>query len=245
MATINYYGVINELHKNNWQLLSTSYQNLKTPLNMKCPNGHFVNDTYEHWRKYKRCEVCFANAKVGVIKEEVTKKKDGVYRTLALDASTNVTGYSVYDEDVLISHGLFKTKAEKNTTARINEFKHWLLNMCKTWKVDFIGVENIQLQKFGANANVELYRALANLQGVICDTLYELNIPFELCYPSEWRATCNIVGHNRAQQKINAQQKVKTWYNIQVTEDEADAIAIGKHFVTLRKQPKLSWGEPI
>ena len=41
---INVYTVANHLEENGWQLISTEYKNLKTPLLMKCPEGHEVED---------------------------------------------------------------------------------------------------------------------------------------------------------------------------------------------------------
>ena len=60
-------------------------------------------------------------------------KVTNTYRVLALDAATNVTGYSVYDDKVLVSYGTFKTDINKDTTSRINELKYWLLAVIKEW----------------------------------------------------------------------------------------------------------------
>jgi hypothetical protein len=43
---INYFTVSNQLEEAGWKLLSTEYKNLKTPLLMKCPEGHDVEDTF-------------------------------------------------------------------------------------------------------------------------------------------------------------------------------------------------------
>jgi len=40
MASINIYTVQNALEAEGWKLLSESYKNLKTPLDMQCPQGH-------------------------------------------------------------------------------------------------------------------------------------------------------------------------------------------------------------
>jgi hypothetical protein len=42
-----------------------------------------------------------------------------------------------------------------------------------------------------------------------------------------------------------AQDKVNLWYNQDCTQDEADAICIGKYFAHLIKNNKSSWGEDI
>lgn len=40
MSTINIYSVRNALEAENWKLISETYKNLKTPLEMICPQGH-------------------------------------------------------------------------------------------------------------------------------------------------------------------------------------------------------------
>ena len=98
---INIYTVANHLEENGWQLLSTEYKNLKSPLKMKCPEGHEIEDTYEHWRKHMLCDKCLASDDYAVKKNKVPIKKIDTHRILALDAATNITGFSIYDNDVL------------------------------------------------------------------------------------------------------------------------------------------------
>jgi hypothetical protein len=40
MSTINIYSVQNALEVEGWKLISEVYKNLKTPLEMICPQGH-------------------------------------------------------------------------------------------------------------------------------------------------------------------------------------------------------------
>jgi len=55
-----------------------------------------------------------------VKKNKVPKKGTDVSRILALDAATGVTGYSIYDDKVLVGYGTFKTSANLHATERIN-----------------------------------------------------------------------------------------------------------------------------
>jgi len=73
----------------------------------------------------------------------VPAKQANTQRILALDAATNITGYAIYDNKVLVSYGTFKTEADDNTTNRINEVKHWLLAAIEKWEPDFVGIEHI------------------------------------------------------------------------------------------------------
>jgi len=70
-----------------------------------------------------------------------------------LDAATGITGYSIYDDKVLVSYGTFHADNILSTEERINQIKQWLKAALKEWEPDFVGLENIQLQKFGPNAS--------------------------------------------------------------------------------------------
>ena len=239
---INVYSVANHLQEEGWKLISDSYKNLDTELEMECPQGHRQWQTYKQWRKHPICEKCMAGDPYKVKKNKVPNKSIDTQRILALDAATGITGYSVYDNGTLVGYGLYKTNSEKDTTERINDVKKWLQEMIKLLEPDFIGIEHIQLQ----NRNVETYRVLANLQGVLIDTIFEACIDHGLAYSSEWRKYCGVgEGVGRENKKKQAQDKVKLWYNLNCTQDEADAICIGKYFVSLLKKSKSTWGEDI
>lgn len=243
---INVYTVANHLETEGWKLISDSYKNLNTELEMECPEGHRQFQTYGNWRKHPICEQCMAGDPYKIKKNKVPAKNADTVRVLALDAATNITGYSIYDDRDLVSYGTFKTSGEK-AEERIHEVKEWLKAAIVAWEPDFVGIENIQLQSFGNNQyQVETYRVLANLQGVLVDTLFEACIDHDLVSVNTWRNYCNVgQGTGRENKKKQAQDKVKLWYNQNCTQDEADAICIGKYFAHLLKNNKSTWGEDI
>lgn len=249
--SINIYTVANHLESEGWKLISNSYKNLNTELEMECPEGHKQLQTYKNWRKRPVCEQCIAGDPYKVKQNSIPAKKIDTNRVLALDAATIITGYAIYDNDILVSYGTYKINKELPTDERINEIKKWLEAAIDEWCPDYVGVENIQLQGYNKNngqtqLQVETYRVLANLQGVIIDTLYEKNIPYDLAYAVEWRKYCGVgEGIGRENKKKQAQNKVKIWYNIDCTQDEADAICIGKYFCHYRKGRISSWGDNI
>lgn len=249
MGTINVYTVRNALEAEGWQLTSEIYKNLKTPLEMICPAGHKQEQTFDNWRKHKICDICLAGDPYKVKKNKVPKKGPDVQRILALDAATGTTGYAIYDDKVLVGFGTFKTSASLPATERINQVKHWLKAAIKEWQPDFIGIENIQLQKYGnrdTDVQVKTFQTLANLQGVLLDVIFEACVDHDLVRPSEWRSYCGINDgdSHRDAKKKQAQAKVKVWYDMTCTEDEADAICIGKYFCGKLKT-KITWGEDI
>ena len=248
MSTINIYTVQNALETEGWELVSETYKNLKTPLQMKCPAGHSQEQTFEYWRKHKICDICMAGDPYKVKKNKVPTKKIDTERVLGLDAATGTTGYSIYDNRQLVSYGTYSPDSTLPTEERINAVKNWLKAALEAWEPDFVGIENIQLQKFGPSASqaqVKTFQVLANLQGVLLDTLFEASIDHDLVYASEWRKYCGINegDQHRENKKKLAQDKVKLWYNQNCTQDEADAICIGKYFANKIKINTVQWGE--
>ena len=249
MGTINVYTVRNALEAEGWKLVSEVYKNLKTPIEMLCPAGHKQEQTFDQWRKHKICDICMAGDPYKVKKNKVPKKGTDTQRILGLDAATGVTGYSIYDDKVLVGFGTFKTNSTLPAVERINQVKKWLEAAIKEWQPDYIGIENIQLQGLGSHGSyqVETYRALANLQGVLVDTIFEAKIDYCLAYSSQWRKYCNISEGERQRdnKKKQAQEKVKLWYQQDCTQDEADAICLGRYVCSYIKNNKSTWGESI
>lgn len=248
MSTINVYSVQNALETEGWKLISETYKNLKTPLEMICPCGHKQEQTFDNWRKHKLCDICLAGDPYKVKKNKVPKKGTDTQRILALDAATGITGYAIYDDKALVGFGTFKTNASLPAVERTNQVKNWLKAALKEWEPDFVGIENIMLKKYGSrdtDVQVKTFQTLANLQGVLLDTVFEACIDSELVYPSEWRSYCGINDgdQHRDAKKKQAQAKVKIWYGMNCSEDEADAICIGKYFCG--KLKKSTWGEDI
>ncbi len=245
---INIYSVANHLEQEGWKLLSDTYKNLNTELEMQCPKGHKQLQSYGNWRKHMLCEKCLAGDPYKIKKNKVPIKKIDTTRILALDAATNITGYAIFDNNDLVYYGIYKVDKELSTEARINTMKKWLIAAMEEWEPDFIGLEAIQLQAFGNGNNyqVETYRALARLQGVLLDAIFEASIDHDLVYATQWRKYCDVGnGTGRETKKKQAQDKVKLWYGQDCTQDEADAICIGKYFCSILKSNKSSWGEDI
>lgn len=253
---INYDIVCSDFQEQNWKLISTSYRNLDTAIECVCPKGHNQSITYREWRKTKLCKECLREGGAFLQNKGrlLVPEKSSLFRILALDAATTTTGYAVYDEKSLVGYGHFTIKGD-DTTERINQVKQWLVCAISEWRPDLICVEHIQLQSFNAygkpakdSYQVELYRVLANLQGVVADALFEKKVPLHLVYSQTWRSFCDVNGKNREEKKKSAQNQVLLWYNIEATQDEADAICLGKYFVynwnNLNIQTK-KWGEDI
>lgn len=225
---ITYEEVKESIESKGWTLVSDSYKNLKTGLDTLCPKGHNVSVTYEDWRKANGsydCPICIRQP-IKKINDKTPKKKEG-FRILAIDQATGTSGWAVMDDKTLINYGDWSTSAN-HSTGKISQVKAWLDYMVQTVNPDEIILEDIQLQKFDGGEAVTTYKKLAHLQGVLKNYCYENGIPYKIIPPSTWRQYSDIKGKTRTDRKHSAQLKVKAIYDIDATQDQADAILLAR-----------------
>jgi len=150
-------------------------------------------------------------------------------RLLAIDQATTKTGYALYNEGKLEKYG--KVEFEGTAIERIAQVKNWLDKMIGVLTVDGseleVVLEDIQLQK-----DVVTFKTLSWLQGTLLVLLQEKHIKVRVYFSTSWKSTCGVKGKNRGEQKRNAQKYVVDAFNIKATQDEVDAICLGKHAVT-------------
>lgn len=103
-------------------------------------------------------------------------------------------------------------------------------------------MEDIQLQNNVIN-NVQTFKKLAEVFGVISELLTEMKIPQTAVLASSWKHTLDIKGSTRPVQKRNAQLFVNIKYNINPTQDECDAICIGIHHTINNPNDGFDWAE--
>lgn len=228
MSKITIDDVRQVVEKAGWHLLSTDYVNLKTDLKLQCPEGHDCFISFEKFRRGAECPICKSN--VYFHPEEVAPKKNG-HRILAFDQASITSGWAAIDNDTLISYG-HHTSQGTHSTERIAKTRYWVAAMIDKWKPDEIVIEDIQLQKFKYNGNegdaVIVFKKLAHLQGALKNYFYEIKIPYKVVPPATWRNYSHVKGRERADQKRSAQLLVKKFYDVSVSQDEADAILIAR-----------------
>lgn len=237
-----------EVEKEGWKLLSEKYENLDSELIFECSDGHKVYSSWKKIRQKIECPFCKENYNK-LNNSKIISKNPNIKRILSVDQATKNTGWAIFDGEELIKYGLYKTSLE-NEDQRIDEVKIWLLNMINNWKPDFVQIEDIHFQKTFSNleepddvVGVTTFKVLAHLQGVLINLLYESNIDYGIVPPAIWRKYCQIKGRSKVDKKRNAQLKVKQWYDITVTDDEADAICIGRYCAKAveKSQELIEW----
>jgi len=222
MARNYYENIVVELSELEWKLHSKSYKNLNTLMSMECPNGHIIEETLKKWRNKQHCPVC-AEQNYLIFQVKPTIRKAGVKRVLALDDSTTTTGWAIFDDKDLIAYGEYNAPSLE-LIDRIMTVEDWLISMINNWNPNIIALEDIQMQK-----NVQLFKALAKLQGVLEICIKRKKIQYYIVHSQTWKAYCKIIGKNRTDQKKSAQLIVSKLYKIKVSKDESDAICIGKY----------------
>lgn len=234
MAKIKKEEIVEILKEDGWTLKSEEYVNLDEPLEFTCAAGHTVYAPWKKIRKERFCPICAANhSKITSIK---ALPKTSEKRVLALDQATHITGFSIYDGPRLVHYGVFESEIE-DEIARDHALKEWLISMCYNWKPDFIAFEDIQMQQINGRqvhsadnvVGILTFKVLAHLQGILMDTAYELNIPYFLCPTPTWRSFCKVKGKTKADKKKSMQHIVNEEFGVSATNDEADAIGIGKY----------------
>lgn len=233
MSKISLEEIREILKQDNWKIITDKYTNLDTEMEFECDEGHKVYTTWKKIRNKRICPTC-ENNKLKAINKQIMTKSPKVKRILALDQASHITGYAIFDDNKLVTYGTFKTN-QSDEIARCNSIKNWLISMINNWQLDMIGIEGVQLQdeSSGNKMGVTVFQTLARLQGILMETCYAFKIPYEICPTNTWRHSCGVKGRSRADKKKSMQLLVKQWYDITVSDDEADAIGIGYHLTNI------------
>ena len=154
-----------------------------------------------------------------------------------LDQALQLSGYAVFNENKkLINHGTFKTKNNLPIEKRLESIWSFLNISYETYNFSHIFFEDCQQQQ-----NAQTYHKLSMVKAIILLWCAINDIPYTILSPAHWRALIkekeNIsFGRSRQEQKKNCQNFIKRKFQIDVSEDEADAIAIGcAGFIELNK----------
>lgn len=161
-------------------------------------------------------------------------------KILALDQASRTSGYSVFEDGKLITYGKF-TYEDDDFGVRLNKIRHKVNELILQHKVDKLVFEDIQLQNNIIN-NVDTFKKLAEVFGVIYELATELQLSNEAVVASSWKSALGIKGRDRSAQKKNAQEWVTKTYGVKPTQDECDAICIGM-YATLNVNQSFDWSD--
>lgn len=154
-------------------------------------------------------------------------------RLLALDQSSHITGYAVFEDGKLIHCNKFDLQSE-DLGERLWDYRQKLIELTEQWAVDEIAFEDIQMQT--QINNVSTYKILAEIFGITHEFVTEFKYKYHIVSSNTWKSKLDIKGKQRAEQKRNAQKWVLDTYNMKVTQDEADACCIGASLLVKNKE---------
>jgi Holliday junction resolvasome RuvABC endonuclease subunit len=208
-----------------------AYKNLDTLLKLKCNNGHCIEASIKTVRNPNfKCPFCEGKTSSGTAIHNVSIPPKTGHRVVAIDNASHNAGISVFDDGKLVFYHLYQFDGD--TIKRLCDNRK-LLNdeIAQKWKPDLVVLEDIQYQN-----NIQTFKTLAMLLGNSLVCMRDNNIRTETVLSKVWRAHFIINGKTRLQEKKQAIDKVKQMYNVDVNDDIAEAILLGKYAVdALRK----------
>lgn len=148
---------------------------------------------------------------------------------LSLDLSTKSSGWAIFKDGLLVDSGCI-TSSSTDLLKRIKVMATELKTIVEKYAPEKVVAEEVRPEN--GLQNLKTHRALMWLQGSVAMMLYDYDkkLEMDLIYPSSWRAAIGIKtgrGIKRTTLKEKDIQFVKENYNLDVNDDEADAICIG------------------
>ena len=147
---------------------------------------------------------------------------------LALDQASLTSGFAVFKDDELFDYGKF-TFSDNDIAERLVKIRNKVIELIDKYDINKVAFEDIQMQN--STNNVQTFKVLAEVYGVILELLQEKKIDYVIISSNTWKSTLGIRGRARAEQKRNAQEFVLNTYNIKAIQDICDAICIGTHVI--------------
>lgn len=160
-------------------------------------------------------------------------------KLLALDQSSKITGFAIFEDGKLLEVGKFNLDGYE-LEERLVKLRNKIKDLICDNKISEVAIEDIQMQNNVIN-NVQTFKTLAEVMGVIVELVTEMEIPLTIVSSNTWKSTCKIPKAGRTEEKRAAQAFVQSTFNKKVTQDEADATCLGYHYS--QKNSGFDWAE--
>lgn len=160
---------------------------------------------------------------------------------LSLDTSSTITGWAIFKNGIYKESGILNWEHIKNTEERLQIMYIDILQHIQKYEPDIIVIER-DVVGSGKRQNMSTINTLVKIIGGIWAYCVQANMDcniddneFNVFYteysPSEWRKLVGIKGNKREVYKANSIKRIKEVYNIDVDDNEADAINIGEAYI--------------
>ena len=159
-------------------------------------------------------------------------------KILSLDQSLSCSGYSIFENEKLLSYGTLHTK-KQTFQEKVFDISSQIETLIKVHHVDLVLVETT----FN-HGNSETFRKLSILEGVILKTSHYFNVPIIEIAPSQWRTyltrNVRLPYHNSKRLKRNelkemSKMLVKNKFGIDVNDDISDSITMALYYLDKQK----------
>ena len=147
-------------------------------------------------------------------------------KVLVFDQSTKVSAYSIFVDGQYIECDCIDLHKMKDTSERVRAMGVELCKIIEKYNPDKVVMEEVAQQ-----SNPLTLKLLARIQGVIIGFCAAHNIDTYIIEPSKWRSILKFKigsGVKRAELKAQAISHVKDVYNLDLSEDECEALCIGE-----------------
>lgn len=165
---------------------------------------------------------------------------------LSLDASSKSSGWAVFGANAeLIDHGCI-TSASTDVIKRIYVMRDGISAILNKYEISKVIIEEVRPEGGYGVGNTHTHKILMWLQAAIAFMMHDQfpQVELEYIYPSSWRTALGIK-NGRGVKRTTLKQAdidfVKDKYNINVNDDEADAICIGLAQYVKADNNEINW----
>jgi Holliday junction resolvasome RuvABC endonuclease subunit len=145
-------------------------------------------------------------------------------KILAFDQSTKISAYSIFIGGKYVEVGVIDLHKINDTSERVRAMGVELCKIIEKYNPDKVVIEEVAQQ-----SNPLTLKLLARIQGVIIGFCAAHNIDTYIVEPSKWRSVLKFKigsGVKRAELKAQAIKHVNDVYDLELSEDECEAICI-------------------
>lgn len=150
-----------------------------------------------------------------------------------IDASTNKTGISIFQNGQYVEHTLIDLHKIKDSTERMPKMMVYICDYLDRHKIDKIIMEESMMTN-----NIDTVKKLSNIAGAVMYYAASHNIEFQFDLPSAWRKRIGLTQGRSVKRdvlKAEAIAAVKQEYGVDLTDDECESILIARSGFDLPK----------
>ena len=153
-------------------------------------------------------------------------------KLLSLDTSTSSSGWALFVNGKYRDSGVIDLRKVKNTSDRLKTMIIKLRALIDHYSPAVVVIETPVVVR-----NPLTQRMLSMIFGIVYGKCAEDEIEFYELRPTEWRKLIDSGKKPKKREELKewSKQKVKDLFNINVTDDESDAILIGQAYINMCK----------